>query len=111
MNTETPVKKTRGNLPPGPGPGRPKGVSNKNTKVLKDMILEALEGAGGVKYLMAQASENPKAFMTLVGRVLPLQVTGANGGPIETTSSLNVSGLSTEALAEIMKASDAAKSS
>ena len=111
MTAEAPVKKTRGTLPPGPGPGRPKGVSNKNTKILKDMILEALEGAGGVKYLTTQANENPKAFMTLVGRVLPLQVTGANGGPIETTSSLNVSGLSTAALAEILKAKDAADAS
>jgi hypothetical protein len=37
-------------------------------------------------------------------------VTGAGGGPIQTTTQLNVSNLSTETLAEIMRASDVAKS-
>jgi hypothetical protein len=76
------VKKSQGNLPPGPGPGRPKGVPNKDTRVLKDMIMQALDGAGGVTYLISQATENPKAFLSLVGRVLPLQVTGEGDGPL-----------------------------
>lgn len=63
--------------------GRRKGTPNKVTKELKDMILEALDNAGGVEYLTRQADENPKAFMALVGRVLPLQVTGKDGGAIE----------------------------
>lgn len=46
------------------------------------MILEALHGAGGVDYLQAQAKKNPAAFMTLVGKVLPMQVTGDDGGPV-----------------------------
>jgi len=58
------------------GPGRPKGVPNKNTTAIKDMVLEALNGAGGVAYLQAQANENPASFMTLVGKVIPLQVNG-----------------------------------
>jgi len=48
------------------------------------MILKALSKAGGWRYLQQQAKENPVAFMTLVGKVLPLQVTGADGGPILT---------------------------
>lgn len=64
------------------GKGRPKGTQNKMTKVLKDMILQALDEAGGVDYLVTQAGENPTAFLTLVGKVLPLQLTGENGGPI-----------------------------
>lgn len=67
--------------------GRAKGTPNKATKELKQMILEALGKAGGVKYLTAQAAANPKAFMTLLGRVLPLQVTGENGGPVQITFS------------------------
>lgn len=63
-------------------PGRPTGVPNKFTMVLKDMILTALSDAGGVEYLKAQASENPSAFLTLIGKVLPLQVTGEGGGPM-----------------------------
>lgn len=65
--------------PPAAGKGRQKGVPNKLTKQLKDMILGALDDAGGQEYLATQAVKNPAAFMTLIGKVLPLQVVG--GGP------------------------------
>lgn len=61
---------------------RPKGVPNKNTTLLKDMILAALAGVGGQAYLQKQAKKNPNAFMTLVGRVLPLQVRGGDDEPL-----------------------------
>lgn len=54
--------------------GRRRGVPNKITTALKDIILQALANKGGVSYLEEQADKNPVAFMTLVGRVLPLQV-------------------------------------
>ncbi len=57
--------------------GSRKGVPNKTTTALKDIILGALDRAGGIAYLERQATENPAAFMTLVGKVLPLQVNGA----------------------------------
>lgn len=63
--------------------GRKKGSVNKFTKDVKALILGALADVGGRKYLAAQASENPTAFLGLVGRVLPLQHTGADGGPIQ----------------------------
>jgi len=47
------------------------------------MIVEALDKAGGVEYLVKQSREQPVAFMGLVGKVLPLQITGADGGAIE----------------------------
>lgn len=62
------------------GKGRKKGVPNKTTGLLKEMILTALEGAhpeGGIGYLKQQAKEQPAAFMTLLGKVLPTQVHGA----------------------------------
>lgn len=69
------------NKPPAAGKGRPKGAKNKNSKLLKDAILEAAELAGGkrgmVAYLEIQAEKNPTAFMALMGKVLPLQVTGS----------------------------------
>lgn len=54
--------------------GRQKGTGNKNTTALKDMILQALNEVGGVKYLKQQSQDNPTAFMTIVGKVLPLTV-------------------------------------
>jgi hypothetical protein len=65
--------------------GRKKGTPNKDTGDLRAMILEALTNKGGVAYLEKQADENPKAFLSLVGRVLPLQVTGEGGGAIKIT--------------------------
>ena len=64
------------------GKGRPKGSKNKATAALKDMILKALDGAGGIAYLQRQADENPGPFLSLIGKVLPLQVTGEDGGPL-----------------------------
>lgn len=71
--------------PPGgrrAGAGRKPGVPNKITGDIKTMVVGALAGVGGTEYLMRQAEENPAAFMSLVGRVLPLQVTGDGGGAI-----------------------------
>ena len=67
------------------GPGRPKGMPNKTTAQLKEMILGALEGVGGIEYLQERAND-PKtasAFLTLVGKVLPLQVAGDPDNPIK----------------------------
>ncbi len=60
-----------------PGPGRPPGAANKLTKALKDMILGALDEAGGQSYLTEQAKKNPKAFLSLLARVLPTQLEGS----------------------------------
>lgn len=59
-----------------PGSGRKPGSPNKIPGTVKMMVLEALEKLGGVKYLMQQAKDNPTAFMTLLGRVMPTQVVG-----------------------------------
>jgi hypothetical protein len=54
--------------------GRPKGGLNKLTRTLKDMILTSLAMAGGERYLLEQAQKQPGAYLSLIGRVLPLQV-------------------------------------
>lgn len=69
----------KGTKPPNAGKGRKPGVPNKVTAALKDMVLQALEGAGGVAYLQKQADENPAAFLTLLGKVLPLQIGASDG--------------------------------
>lgn len=65
------------------GAGRPKGALNKTTTALKEAILAAAKehgeddkGKGGLKgYLRKVAREDVKAFTSLLGRVLPLDVT------------------------------------
>lgn len=44
------------------------------------MIIEALDNAGGTAYLVEQAEKNPSAFMTLVGKVLPMEVKAEHSG-------------------------------
>lgn len=65
--------------------GRVAGVPNKITKTLKEAILGALHESGGQAYLLRVAKEDPKTFCTLLGRVLPLEVSGTNGAPIAVT--------------------------
>lgn len=71
------------------GAGRPKGSLNKTTALLKDAILMAAQKAGGdgedgiTNYLLGQAGDNPVAFMSLLGKVLPMQVTGEDGDAIK----------------------------
>lgn len=60
-----------------PGPGRPKGSGDKISRGVKEMVIAALNGVGGQAYLEEQAVKNPKAFLTLIGKVIPLQVAGA----------------------------------
>ena len=56
--------------------GRVKGTPNKLTASVKTMILGALNELGGTQYLVEQGRANPSAFLSLVGRVLPMQVDG-----------------------------------
>lgn len=79
----TQVKKTRGNLPAA-GPGRPKGVPNKVTGDIKNMILEALSNVGGAEYLERKANDprTATAFLGLVGKVLPMTIAGDPKNPL-----------------------------
>jgi hypothetical protein len=62
------------------GAGRKAGVPNKLNADIKDMIMGALQDAGGQQYLAQQARDNPAAFMGLVGKVIPKDLkVDANG--------------------------------
>lgn len=76
--TGTVPKKSR----PQPKGGSRKGIPNKVTSEVKQMILDALDGAGGVGYLIEQAHAKPAAFLALVGKVMPLQITGDPNNPV-----------------------------
>lgn len=66
-------------------PNQGKRGPNKNTAQLKDMILKALDSAGGAEYLERRANDprTASAFLSLIGKVLPMQVTGEDGGPVK----------------------------
>lgn len=55
--------------------GRPKGTLNKQTGDIKEMIRAALDEVGGQAYLARQAEANPVAFMALVAKTLPKDMT------------------------------------
>jgi len=71
------------------GLGRPKGIPNKTTRTLKEAILYAAAQAGqdgkgkdGLEgFLTFHALANPKSFMSLLGRVLPMTVANEGDEP------------------------------
>lgn len=77
--------------PPNAGKGRQKGSVNKTTAALKDAILMAAESLGEnmngkdglTGYLRFLGASEPKAFAGLLGKVLPMQVTGEGGGALK----------------------------
>jgi hypothetical protein len=58
------------------GAGRKKGSPNKLTADVKAAIMAALDAVGGADYLKTVARTDPRTFCTLLGKILPTQVTG-----------------------------------
>lgn len=75
-------KKSNGRGGPRPGSGRPKGALDKGNAELREMILMALDGAGGVQYLQDKAESHPGPFLSLIGRVLPTTIAGDPEKPL-----------------------------
>lgn len=71
--------------------GRPKGVPNKINKTIRDAVLEAVQpGAchpdGFAGWLIERSQggiEDRKIFAGVVSRVIPIEITGAGGGPVK----------------------------
>lgn len=75
-------------LPGNPGgPGRKPGQLNPDGAAVRDMVLKALEMAGGASYLLERAldPDTSGAFLALVGRCLPrdIKLDAATGGSLE----------------------------
>lgn len=79
----------RGSAPGERRGGRKKGVPNKYTMDLRGMILKALDACGGVTYLQSQATQNPAAFLSLVGKTLPKDVNLQTPGGMSLSISLS----------------------
>ena len=88
MNDGGRVGKRKGSPKTG---GRRKGTPNLINAELKDLIRGALEDAGGRKYLTEQAAENPSAFLSLIAKILPKDITVAGNpdNPINMHHALN----------------------
>jgi hypothetical protein len=69
------------------GRGRPKGSPNRTTASAKEAIAQAAEMLGGADRLVEWAKEEPaneRAFWSnIYPKLLPLQVGGEDGGPIQ----------------------------
>lgn len=75
--------------------GRAKGTPNKTTALLKDAIIQAATKAGGsgglVAFLQMQANkENNGPFLALVGKVLPMQISGDPNNPLKHSHAVEV---------------------
>lgn len=73
-----------------PNQGRPKGMPNKNTALIREMVAQALDQAGGVDYLVSVAQSNPGPFLALVGKVLPVQLQNTDDQPFRTLTRIEL---------------------
>ena len=81
--------------------GRPKGKENRVTRSVKEALIEAFDKMGGVPALVRWGRANPTDFYKLWLRLLPIQVTGLDGGPIKVEHKHDLSQLSTEELCQL----------
>lgn len=76
------------------GPGRPKGLQNKFTRDMKEAFFEAFNELGGKDWLVKLGKVDRRAFAALCSRLLPSQITGKDGGPIQVLTESAQIGLS-----------------
>lgn len=85
MESAKQSKKSNGRGGPRPGSGRPKGALDKGNAMIREMVVLALDQVGGTDYFARVAESHPAAFMSLIGKVMPVQIEGAGGGPVQAT--------------------------
>ncbi len=86
------MSRTRTRVPDKPDELVKKAGADKTTILLKDALIQAAVLAGSDKngadglvgYCLFLATEEPRTFATLIGKVLPMQVTGVDHTNIKT---------------------------
>jgi len=104
-------KRLHGVLAAGRG-FKTKNIPKRTSKDLKEALLEAAVRVGSdtngkdglVGYCMFLAVHHPKVFGPMLVRVMPLQVTGADGGPIRIVDETMSVQEAAEAYAETLRA-------
>ena len=82
---EFPIEKgNKGRFQPGHpgGPGRPKGMRNK----LGEAFLKALHDdfeQNGIAAIQAARSDDPSSYIRVIAGLLPKEISGEEGGPVE----------------------------
>lgn len=73
--------------------GKPKGATNKATRMVKEVFAEVFNELqeDPEASLGEWAKKNTTEFYKLASKLLPIQVTGEGGGPIETSNLDNLS--------------------
>lgn len=64
-----------------------KDAKETSVPLIRDAVVQAAIRAGGgdlTAYLARQAEKHPSAFLTLLGKVLAMQVTGIDGNVVKT---------------------------
>lgn len=75
------------------GAGRPKGSLDKGNATIRQMIVQALDESGGVEYLKTTAASHPAAFLSLIGKVMPIEIANPPGEEFKTGVTLNIVGV------------------
>jgi hypothetical protein len=70
--------------------GRKKGITNKMTKTLKEMLMGSLDAVGGQEYFERQAEANPVAYMTIIGKLIPSELKAEIDAKTDSTLTINI---------------------
>jgi hypothetical protein len=62
--------------------GRKIGTPNKTTRSIREAFVEAFDELGGAPALARWGRENPNLFYPLASKLIPTEITGANGSPL-----------------------------
>lgn len=88
--SENQSKKSNGRGGRREGAGRPKGSLDKGNAAIRELIVQALDNLGGVAYLENAAKSHPAAFLSLLGKTMPMQLANADNEPFKTVSMIQL---------------------